>query len=142
MSFHKHPDKVEMRKYHRLSKVLKTQYALVPKPGDNYDLKKAESINISAGGMKLLVAEYIEPGRQLVLQFILTIESNYRKLHLLSTVRRSDKAPEKGLEQMFYVVVEFENIRKNDLDIILKYTKTQKLKGKLLSMLTQGTGDE
>lgn len=136
IAFPEYLDALEMRKYNRLSKMLKTQYALIPGPGEEYTFKKAESVNISAGGMKLLAPEYIEPESQLVLQFILPMENHYSKFRLLSRVKRSDRAPQKDNTDLFHIGVEFVNITKNERDIILNYTTNQKFINNLVSMLT------
>lgn len=137
ISFPEHMDEMEMRKYIRLSKVLKIQYALVPGPDEEYEFKKAESINISAGGMKLLVPEFIEQGKQVILQFILPMENNYSKLRMLSRVKRSDRTHKNDAGNIFYIGVEFIGIKKNDLDIIKKYTAAQKYMSNLVLMLAQ-----
>ena len=142
ISFPEHLDEIEMRKYNRLSKVLKTQYALIPDPGEDYEFKKAESINISAGGMKLLVPELIKPGSQMVLQFILPMENKYSKFRLLSRVKRSNRVPQNTAGEIFHIGVEFVNIRKEELDIIVNYTNTRKFMSNLISMLTQKAGEE
>ncbi len=137
ISLPEHLDEIEMRKFSRLNKLLKIQYSRLPGPGENYVFKMAETLNLSAGGMKLKVPESIEPGTQLILQFILPMENNYSKFRVLALVRRSDRVHNSGEPAMFHLGVEFSNIRKSELDIILNFTNTKKYLNNLITMLTQ-----
>lgn len=111
-------DRVEMRKFVRVKKTLRVQYAVLTTNGGEPVYKSAESINISAGGMHLAVSEYIGQGEQLVLQFIISQDNKYSSFKEMSRVTSVIPA---GYKDMFYIGVEFLNIKKNKLDFISKY---------------------
>lgn len=111
-------ERVEMRRYMRVKKVLRLKYATLSSLGEGPDYKSAEALDISAGGMKLAVSEFIEQGRQLVLQFVLSLDNKYSRFEEISVVTRSVKPPG---EDTFYVGVEFKNIKKNKSEFISRY---------------------
>lgn len=111
-------DRVEMRRFVRVKKMLRVQYAVLSPNGEEPLYKYAESINISAGGMQLYVSEYIGQGEQLVLQFIISQDNKYSRFKEMSRVSRVIQA---GGKDRFYIGVEFLNIKKNKLDFISKY---------------------
>lgn len=111
----------EKRRFMRADKILRVQYALLPGPEERPGFKKAEALNISAGGMKLAVPEYIEQGRELILQFILPVHNNYRKFKVLSVTTRTVSVEKAETADTFHVGVKFINIRKSELDVINKY---------------------
>lgn len=111
-------DRVEMRKFVRVKKTLRVQYAVLPANGGEPVYKSAESINISAGGMQLAVSEYIGQGEQLVLQFIISQDNKYSSFKEMSRVTRVIPA---GDKDKFHIGVEFLNIKKNKLYFISRY---------------------
>lgn len=110
----KEPDK---RRFVRLKRLLRIQYALQPETGADPLFKRACSTNISAGGMELEVEEYTGQGSRVILQFVLPMYNSYRKLNVLSVVTRT-VPPAPGVEK-YLVGVEFVDIKKTDHDIII-----------------------
>lgn len=121
LAFPGHIKKIDKRRYIRTDKLLMVQYALLPNPGEEPALKKAEALNISAGGMKLAVPEFIEKGTEIILQFILPAGNNYRKMKAVSIITRTESVSSSALPHIYHVGVKFANIRKSDLDTIQKY---------------------
>lgn len=110
------PDK---RRFVRLKRLLRIQYALQPETGADPLFKRAGATNISAGGMELEVDEYTGQGSRVILQFILPVYNSYRKLNVLSVVTRT-VPPAPGVEK-YLVGVEFVDIKKTDHDIIIRH---------------------
>ncbi|MCL6476978.1 MAG: PilZ domain-containing protein [Peptococcaceae bacterium] len=111
----------ERRRYIRTDKTFGVQYALLPAQEVKPGFKKAEALNISAGGMKLAVQEYIEQDRELILQFILPVYNNYRKFKVLSVTTRAVSVEKAEAAGTFHIGVKFIKIRKGELDAINKY---------------------
>jgi len=112
----KEPDK---RRFVRVKRLLRIQYALQPETGAEPLFKRAGATNISAGGMELEVEEYTGQGSRVILQFILPVDNSYRKLNVLSVVTRT-VPPAPGIEK-YLVGVEFVDIKKTDHDIIVRH---------------------
>lgn len=111
-------DRVEKRRFVRVKKVLRVQYAVLS-AAVNRDAvyKTAGSLNISAEGMNLEVPEYIGEGEQLMLHFILPIDNKYTSFKELSRVTRVIAAE----KNMFHIGVEFTNIQKKNSNLISRY---------------------
>lgn len=114
------PHRVEMRKYIRVKKVLRVQYAVLSSLGEEPDYKTAEALNISAGGMKLAVPEFIGQGKQLILQFVLSLDNKYSRFKEISVVTRIDPTSSPD-NDMFFIGVEFTNTTKNKFEFISRY---------------------
>ncbi|MFZ5643306.1 MAG: flagellar brake protein [Bacillota bacterium] len=113
-------ERIEMRRCMRVNKVLRVQYAVLSSLEDEPDYKAAEALNISAGGMKLAVAELIEQGKQLVLQFVLPLDNKYSRFKEISVVTRAVPLSYPD-EDMFYIGIEFTNIKKNKFELMSRY---------------------
>jgi c-di-GMP-binding flagellar brake protein YcgR len=109
-----------MRRFVRVNKVLRVQYTVLPAQGREGELvhKTAELLNISAGGMSLAVPEFIGQGKQLVLQFILSMDDKYSSFKEVSRVTRT--VPSEEID-MFHIGVEFSNIQKKNASLISSY---------------------
>lgn len=112
----KEPDK---RRFVRVKRLLRIQYALQPETGVDPLFKRAGATNISAGGMELEVEEYAGQGSRVILQFILPVDNSYRKLNVLSVVTRT-VPPTPGVET-YLMGVEFVDIKKTDHDTINRH---------------------
>ncbi|KJS01229.1 MAG: hypothetical protein VR68_05715 [Peptococcaceae bacterium BRH_c4a] len=113
------PVKEDKRRFVRVKRLLRIQYAIQPETGAEPLFKKAGATNISAGGMELEVDEYTGQGSRIILQFILPAYNSYRKLNVLSVVTRT-VPPAPGVGK-YLVGVEFVDIKKTDHDIIIRH---------------------
>lgn len=82
--------------------------------------KKALSLNISGGGMQLLVRQQLPSGTLLFLDFFLPFKDSEREFRLLAQVRYCNPAEIGG--RRFYVVgVSFEEITESERELIIRY---------------------
>lgn len=123
----------EKRKFIRADKMLGIQYGIASGQGGEILFKKAETLNISAGGMKLAVPEYIAEGQEVVLQFILPAQNNYRQLRVLSVITRAGSLEKAETPCTFYVGVKFLNIREKELETINRFVTRSLLSKTIIS---------
>ncbi|MFZ5646530.1 MAG: flagellar brake protein [Bacillota bacterium] len=116
-----HVGKTEMRSFIRVDKLLKVQYSFMPPEGEAPDLKKAEAANISAGGMKLVLPEFIEKGSEIKLQFVLPAGGSYSRIKAPSVVAWAGPADIPEENGMFFAGVKFCSIHRKQQDVIQQY---------------------
>lgn len=107
-----------MRNFARVDKMLRVQYMVLPAQEGKPVYKTAQLLNISAGGMKLAVSEFIGQGKHLVLKFILSTDNKYSSFNEVSRVIRTISSEEKD---KYHIGVEFLNIKKKNLNFISRY---------------------
>lgn len=112
-------NRVQLRKYVRLDTLLDFQYALVPEQGKEPVFKKCQALNISAGGIKLAVKEFIEQGSKIMVKFILPIRNKDISFNQLCTVRRSTVIDQR--QNLFHLGVEFVDIGRRESDLIFQF---------------------
>ncbi|MFZ5597420.1 MAG: flagellar brake protein [Bacillota bacterium] len=111
----------DVRNFVRVNKIMTVQYALLPESGEKLTFRQADTLNISAGGMKLAMPEHMKRGKPLVLQFILPVNNKYVKIKVLSTVTRSVPVASSETANMFHVGVKFDSLKKSDHEFIYQY---------------------
>lgn len=128
-----HPDEVtriQLRKYVRLDKMLDAQYAHVPGEGQEPEFKKCQALNISAGGIKVAVNEFIKQGSQLIVQFSLNVKNKNIPFSQLCTVKRTALIDYK--QKLFHLGLQFDDMGRRESDLIVQYIfarMTQNLAG-------------
>lgn len=118
ISFPDQVSKTEMRSYARVDKRLKVQFSLMPLGEDPPDLKKAEAVNISAGGMRLSLPQFIEPGSEIKLQFVLPAGGSYSRIKVSSQVAWTMLSE---TEQAVVAGVKFYSINRRQQEVIQQY---------------------
>lgn len=113
--------KTDMRSFMRVNKLLKVQYSLIPSGEEAPALKKAEALNISAGGMKLAVPEFIEQGCEVKLQFVLPAGGSYSRIKVPSQVKWTVPEDLSVKKEMFLSGVWFHGINRKQQDLIQQY---------------------
>lgn len=121
----------EQRRQHIRVKVVLEVFFQVLRPGEEAQLpllqvltsesrKKALSVDLSGGGMQLLVREEIPAGSFLLLDFSLLLKGKEREFHLLGKVHRCTATEVRGARS-FLAGVSFENITEQEREAIISF---------------------
>ena len=112
--------RVQLRQHVRLSLLLDVMNSLVPESEEAPRYKKAMMLNISAGGMKLSVADTIPEGSLLMVKFELKIKGTDHKFELEATVVRS-QAVESQKQNLYHLGLCFTKITNVQKDLIYQF---------------------
>lgn len=123
--------RIQLRRFVRHKKVLDVFYALIKDDGD-LNWKKAKSVDLSCGGMKLAVTEPLNVGARLKIQFYLEIKGKKVDFLLEGEIKREEKTP----SGVYHYGIEFINISRQEQDLLFTYLFQEMQKSK--RMLVDG----
>lgn len=110
--------RVQQRRHVRLKTVLEVRYAHPVEKKRRPGYKKACTVDISGGGMRLAVDEPVLPGKELLLEFTLPLRAGARKMELRGRVVRLFERENSG---SYHVALEFTGISRAQQDLIVRY---------------------
>lgn len=110
--------RVQQRRHVRLKTVLEVRYAHPVEKKRRPGYKKACTVDISGGGMRLAVDEPVLPGKELLLEFTLPLRAGARKMELRGRVVRLFEMENSG---SYHVALEFTGISRAQQDLIVRY---------------------
>ncbi|HHW43739.1 MAG TPA: hypothetical protein GXX25_08025 [Desulfotomaculum sp.] len=109
--------RVQQRSHVRLKTTLEVHYAHQPAPNRRPRYKRAYTVDMSGGGMRLAVNEPVQAGVELLLQFTLPLREGPRKMELKGRVVRLFAMEDGG----HHVALEFVDITTAQQDLIVRY---------------------
>ncbi len=111
--------RVQLRRFVRVPAILEVLYAEVPEEGNNYQFVKATSLDLSGGGIRLLLKKNFSVGDKLVFKIDIPIRNGLECLEITGRVVRS--LPDEHLE-MYQTAVQFTEISRRQQDLIVRFT--------------------
>ena len=110
--------RIQLRKFVRIPTILEVMYAEVPEEGNQYEFIKSTSLDLSGGGIRLLLKKDLPVGAKLLLKIDLPIKNRLECLEIMGRVVRS--LPDEHLE-LFQAAVHFIEISRRQQDLIVRY---------------------
>lgn len=112
--------RIQLRQHVRLSLLLDVMNSVAPESGEAPVYKKAMMLNISAGGMKLSVADNIPEGSLLLVKFALQIKGTDHEFELEATVVRS-QAVDSQKQKLYHLGLCFTKVTNMQKDLIYQF---------------------
>lgn len=126
MYIFKHPleseiTRVQLREFVRVPVMLEIQYAVPPAKNEPPVFKKAVSVDLSGGGLKMAVKENMHKGTIVLLSFSLNIKAKKKKeeFRLLGKLVRCELVDEDA--RVYHAGFSFLDIRPQQQDLIMAY---------------------
>ncbi|NPV72523.1 MAG: hypothetical protein HPY89_01745 [Pelotomaculum sp.] len=111
--------RVQEREFVRIPAMLDVFYAEVPEPGAGPVFIDSYSLDLSAGGIRIVAKKNYPKGAHLLVRFSLPLENGPVELNLLGTVVRTQ--PVEGSKTRFQVALKFIDIKRKQQDLIFRY---------------------
>ncbi|ABB15255.1 flagellar brake protein [Carboxydothermus hydrogenoformans] len=108
--------RIQLRRYVRVKKVLDVFYALVKKD-EELNWKKGKSVDISIGGIKLATNEPLSVDACVKLRFYIELKGNVVEFVLDGLVKREEKKE----NHVYHYGIEFVNISRQEQDTLFAY---------------------
>lgn len=122
----KHPadseiKRIQLREFVRVPVMLEIQYAVAPAKNEPPVFKKAVSVDLSGGGLKIAVKERINKGAIVLLSFSLNIKAKKKQeeFRMLSKLVRCELVDEDT--KIYHAGFNFLDIRPQQQDLIMAY---------------------
>ncbi len=122
--------RVQLRKFVRIPTVLEVMYAEVPDEGKCYEFIKSTSLDLSGGGIRLMLKKELPVGARLLLKINIPMKNGLEELEIMGRVVRS--LPDEDLK-VFHAAVNFIDISRRQQDLIVRYTFTKMSEQRRLS---------
>lgn len=126
MYIFKHPreveiERIQLREFVRVPVMLEVQFAPPPVNNESPAYKKATTVDMSGGGMKIAVKEPIEKGTMVLLHFTLHVKSKKKQqeFKLLAQAVRCQLADEEA--KVYHVGFKYLDIRPAQQDLIMAF---------------------
>ncbi|WP_075859060.1 flagellar brake protein [Carboxydothermus pertinax] len=108
--------RIQLRRFVRHKKVLDVCYALLNNNGE-LNWKKAKSVDLSSGGMKIATSELLPVNSLLKLQFYVELKGKIIEFLLDGEIKRVEKIP----SGIYHYGIEFKNITRQEQDTLFAY---------------------
>ncbi|MBF7081945.1 PilZ domain-containing protein [Desulfallas sp. Bu1-1] len=112
-------NRVQQRMHVRLQVMMDIQYAVLERDNKAMTYKKATTVDISGGGMKIAVRKRIKENTLIKVIFTLPLRSRPERMELAARVVRSQKV-DPGKE-LYHLGIKFENINFGQEDKIVRF---------------------
>lgn len=111
--------RIQQRNYVRLPVLLDVEYFFQEHDKKRVKPKKATTVDLSGGGMRIAVRERIQGNTRLVLKFTLPLQRKNENIELLSRVIRFEVIePDR---ELYHLALVFENITYHQEDLIIRF---------------------
>lgn len=110
--------RVQLREFVRIPLILDVAYAEVPEAGKQPEFFESNSVDLSGGGMRLLLDKEYPAGTRLILKFTLALKTGDRDLEVVGKVVRT--WPDERLK-CHHTAIQFVEINRGKQDIIARY---------------------
>lgn len=111
--------RVQQREFVRIPAMIDVCYAEVPESGKEPAFINSHSLDLSAGGIRIVAKKNYPKGAHLLVRFSLPLENGPVELNLLGTVVRTQ--PVEGSKTRFQVALKFIDIKRKQQDLIFRY---------------------
>lgn len=122
--------RVQLRKFVRIPTVLEVLYAEVPDEGKHFDFFKTTSLDLSGGGVRLLLNKDLPVGARLLLKITIPLKSGPECLEIIGKVVRSRL--DENLK-LYHTAIQFTEIGRSQQDLIVRYIFTKMSEQRRLS---------
>lgn len=110
--------RVQLREFVRIPVILEVKYAVLPDDGKQPTFNICSSLDLSGGGMKLLLEEKYPESDKLILRFTLPFKTCAEEIEAVGRVVRVWRETESTLYQ---TAVKFERISRKQQDLIVRF---------------------
>lgn len=110
--------RIQLREFVRVPVIMDVDYALDTGEGERPAYKKCTSLDLSGGGIRLLLKKEIPTGSRLALRFTLPLKTGAEVMEVKGKVVRSWSDPDTGNYQCG---VQFVGISRRQQDLIVRY---------------------
>ena len=111
--------RVQLRKFARVPTVLEVMYAEVPDEGKKYEFIKSTSLDLSGGGIRLMLKKDLPAGARLLVRINIPLKNRLECLEIKAKVVRT--LPDEYLK-LSHTAVQFIDISRKQQDLIVRYT--------------------
>ncbi len=110
--------RVQLRKFVRIPTILEVMYAEVTDEGEYGEFIKSTSLDLSGGGIRLMLKKDFSPGARLLLKIYIPMKNGLECLEIMGVVVRT--LPGEHLKSI-NAAVKFINISRRQQDLIVRY---------------------
>jgi len=111
--------RIQLRRFVRIPTILEVSYAEVPDEGKRIAFFKSTSLDLSGGGVRLLLKKDFPVGARLLLRITIPLKSGPEYLEIMGKVVRSQL--DENLK-LYHVAIQFTEISRSQQDLIVRYT--------------------
>lgn len=109
---------VQLREFVRIPVTLEVDYHVFPDPGEEPSFKKCNSLDLSGGGMRLLIKDEHQENEKLILRFSLPFKDRSENIEAAGRVVRAWREESYTL---FQTAIKFERISRKQQDLIVRF---------------------
>jgi len=110
--------RVQMRGFVRVPVIMEVCYARVPEEGKQPVFNRGDTLDLSGGGMRLLIKEDYPVDTRLIIKFTLPLKTGPEEIEVVGRVVRSWSHEQTRLRQ---VAVEFVKIYRRQQDLVVRF---------------------
>lgn len=122
--------RVQLREFVRISVIMDAYYAEVPEAGEKPVFSKCTSLDLSGGGMKLLLKKDYPVDTKLMIKFNIPLKNGVEEMEVTGSVIRTWPAENSNSHQ---VVIKFFKINRKQQDSIVRFVLTKMSEQRRLS---------
>ncbi len=122
--------RVQLRRFVRIHTILEVMYAEVSDEGKYYEFIKSTSLDISGGGIRLILKKDLPAGAILLLKISIPMKNGLEYVEITGRVVRT--MPDEHLK-LFHAAVDFIDISRRQQDLIVRYIFTKMSEQRRLS---------
>jgi len=110
--------RIQLREFVRVSCIMEVEYAEIPEEGRQPVFRQCDSLDLSGGGIRLLVQKEYPVNTKLMLKWALPFQNFKEQIEVIGKVVRS--LPERNAKK-YLTGIQFEEITRRQQDLIVRY---------------------